>query len=482
MIAKTTVGQKRLPVSKKNQTRLNKRNNEEINDNPENLNDNKKKSKENIINASTDEQKSKTLDIAENATNGKIDEDSKIEDFNNENLEKSDSDESSKKGDDDEDNTIISDDDLEERKKTSNKIIPNLQPRKLVDDKMNTYYEPASIVAEVEQDVNTYCETVVGFNKAGKKNYMENITEKEKIVLCSYVRKELFRRIKFISSEHLSMNSSIMTKLYEQINATNDDSKMKKYLGVRYILQRQLNQKRSYCIEKIIKQIKCMFLSELFFKVFLIFLLTTTYNLFEVVIQAGTMINPEDATHFYDIDVPKQYRKPWYLFVFKFLICVNGDLLKSFQGSQVKEQKNIFSFVSVSDEAFTRWVIEVKLFKVIAEVKNTNCNKPQFQKPKGQHDSLMFSARYCDIYKEVLQGRTVSRNDWNDIFWLYFKLNHPILFRENSTITQDTLARSNQIPVITMDDDRMVQQVAVTNIFNPLLEVDDDEKNSAVVI
>ena len=256
---------------KKNQTRLNKRNNDEINDNPENLNDNKKKSKENIINASTDEQKSKTLDIAENATNGKIDEDSKIEDFNNENLEKSDSDESSKKGDDDEDNTIISDDDLEERKKTSNKIIPNLQPRKLVDDKMNTYYEPASIVAEVEQDLNTYCETVVGFNKAGKKNYMENITEKEKIVLCSYVRKELFRRIKFISSEHLSMNSSIMTKLYEQINATNDDSKIKKYLGVRYILQRQLNQKRSYCIEKIIKQMKCMFLSELFCKVFLIF-------------------------------------------------------------------------------------------------------------------------------------------------------------------------------------------------------------------
>jgi hypothetical protein len=122
MIAKTTVGQKRLPVSKKNQTRLNKRNNDEINDNPENLNDNKKKSKENIINASTDEQKSKTLDIAINASNDKIDEDSKIEDFNNDNLEKSDSDESSKKGDDDEDNTIISDDDLEERKKNLIKL------------------------------------------------------------------------------------------------------------------------------------------------------------------------------------------------------------------------------------------------------------------------------------------------------------------------------------------------------------------------
>jgi hypothetical protein len=41
MMAKTTIGQKRLPVTKK-KTRLNKRNNEEINDNPNNLNDNKK--------------------------------------------------------------------------------------------------------------------------------------------------------------------------------------------------------------------------------------------------------------------------------------------------------------------------------------------------------------------------------------------------------------------------------------------------------
>lgn len=267
MMAKTTIGQKRLPVTKKNQTRLNKRNNEEINDNPNNLNDNKKKSKENIINASTAEQSSKTLDNDENATNGIIDEDSKVEDVNNGNIEKSDSDESSKKGDDDEDKTILSDDDLEDEKNTSIKIVPNLQPRKFDVDQINTN-EPASIVAEVEQDANTYCETLVGFNKAGKKDMLENITDKEKIVLRSYVRKELFRRIKFLSAEQLSMNSSIMIKLYEQINATSDDAKIKKYLGVRYILQRQLNQKRSYCIEKIIKQMKCMFLSELFCKVF----------------------------------------------------------------------------------------------------------------------------------------------------------------------------------------------------------------------
>ena len=201
-----------------------------------------------------------------------------------------------------------------------------------------------------------------------------------------------------------------------------------------------------------------------------------------MVIQAGIMINPEDATNYYKISVPREYRKSWYLFVFKFLICVNGALLKSLQGPQVKEQKNIFNFVSVSDEAFTRWVLEVKLLKVLAEVNNTNLQKAPFQKPKGQHDSLLFSARYCDIYKEVLVGRTVTRNDWNDIFWVYFKLNHPILFKENSTITQDTLARSNHTSIPMMDDDQMVQQISITNTFNPLLDVDDDEKNNAVVV
>jgi hypothetical protein len=80
------------------------------------LNDNKKKSKENLINASTDDQKSKTLDNDENSRNGKIDEDSKVEDVNNGNIEKSDSDMSSNKGDDDEDKTILSDDDMEEKK------------------------------------------------------------------------------------------------------------------------------------------------------------------------------------------------------------------------------------------------------------------------------------------------------------------------------------------------------------------------------
>jgi hypothetical protein len=35
-----------------------------------------------------------------------------------------------------------------------------------------------------------------------------------------------------------------------------DAEKIKKHSGVRYVLQRQLNSKRNYCIEKIVKQMK----------------------------------------------------------------------------------------------------------------------------------------------------------------------------------------------------------------------------------
>jgi hypothetical protein len=257
MMAKTTKGQKSLPVTKKNQTRLNKRNNEEINYNPNSLNDNKKKKKVDNMNATTDELKSKKLDNDENALNGKIEEENKNETVYNEIMEKSDSDDNSIKGDDDEENTVASDDETEE-KKESNKIVPKLQPRKKIVDEINIE-EPNITADEQALDINTYCETLVGFNRAGKKNMLDNITDQEKLVLCGYVRKEIFRKIKFVNSELLSINSTVMNKLFEQIGADSGEARGRKYLGVRYILQRQLNQKRSYCIEKIIKQMKCMF-------------------------------------------------------------------------------------------------------------------------------------------------------------------------------------------------------------------------------
>jgi hypothetical protein len=92
----------------------------------------------------------------------------------------------------------------------------------------------------------------------------------------------------------------------------------------------------------------------------------------------------------------------------------------------------------------------------------------------------LYSSRYTEIYNECLEGRKVSRNDWNDVFWIYFRHNHPISFKENSTITQASLARNNEQPL--EDDDRMVQQVTATNSFNAFLSVDDDELKNVTVV
>jgi hypothetical protein len=191
------------------------------------------------------------------------------------------------------------------------------------------------------------------------------------------------------------------------------------------------------------------------------------------------MFNLEDARHFYKVGVPRDYRKAWYLFVYKFLICVNGDLLKSIQGSQAKEQKNIFNFVTVSDEAFARWVLEIKYIQVIKNLNNPVVVKKGFQKPSGPHASLQFSSRYSEIYKEVLDGRIKTRNDWNDIFWAYFKANHPLLFKENCTITHENMARATQNSFPELDDDQVVQPVTKTNQTSSLL--DEDEMEDATV-
>ena len=492
-MTKTTDRQKKHLVQNKTKaTRSNKRTNEEIND-KDIANDANTKFKEQKLNENIVESKIQSFGNEENNENGQIDNDKKIDDnedsiitnFEN-NMKKMDLDVALKTLDkyddhdvdddnDDDDDEDKTDDELDTEQQNennlSNKIVPNVQPR----EKTNIV-EKIDSIKNVASFTKTYCETVVGFDSKGKKNMLEKINEQELLVLRSYVRKNTFRLIKFLSNEKLSMNSTIMNSLYEQISITDNRVKEEKYLGVRFVLQRMLNSKRNYCIEKLVKQLKCMFL----FCIKNEYKHFTDYVFFQVVILSGTMFDLEQTSRFYDPKVPKDVRKAWYLFVYKFLICVNGDLLKSLQGSQAKEQKNIFSYVSVSDEAFVRWVLEIKYREVSAEAFNPQNEPKTFQKPKGQHDSLMYASRYYEIYTEVLEGRKITRNDWNDVFWVYYKVNHAILFRENSIISQESLARASQIPA--MDDERLVQAVTLTNASNPLLALDDDEIIEAQVV
>ena len=200
---------------------------------------------------------------------------------------------------------------------------------------------------------------------------------------------------------------------------------------------------------------------------------------FKDLMTKGQMFNIENAAHFYDPTVPRVHRQAWYLFVYKFLVCVNGGLLKSIQGNKVKEQRNIFQDVSVSDEAFTRWVIEVKYKKIKSEVENPEAiNKKKFKKPPGQHASLMFSSRYAVIHAEVLKGRKTTRNDWNDVFWNYYKAFHPEIFQERSIITQANMTREHLDETPVEDDDQLVQAPTITNNSNPVASLTEEELKS----
>jgi hypothetical protein len=161
-------------------------------------------------------------------------------------------------------------------------------------------------------------------------------------------------------------------------------------------------------------------------------------------ISQGKMFPVAITEKFYDIKIPVEARAPWYIFVYKFLVCVNGDLLKNISGAQAKEQKNIFNYITISDEAFARWVLEIRYLKVVQDMNNIIGKKPVFQKPTGQHDSNKYSSRYNEIHRFVREGREVTKNRWNDLFWYYFKIQNKILFVEKSIISHENMAASKR--------------------------------------
>lgn len=191
----------------------------------------------------------------------------------------------------------------------------------------------------------------------------------------------------------------------------------------------------------------------------------------------------EIMNKFYDDTIPQEARAPWYIFVYKFVVCVNSELLRAISGAQAKEQRNIFNYITISDEAFARWVLETKYLKVQAEVATGESTKKVFQKPSGAHDSNRYSSRYNEIHKLVREGRSVSKNKWNNLFWKYFKLQHKILFQEKTTITyehmaaakrdekpeEDEVYKKNEMPVEAtmpiefegLDEDEVIDSIAV---------------------
>jgi hypothetical protein len=154
------------------------------------------------------------------------------------------------------------------------------------------------------------------------------------------------------------------------------------------------------------------------------------------------MFDCREMEYFYDEDHfnNNSTRQAWYIFCFKFVTCVNGDWLKSLNAANARNQVNMFRWVTVSDEAFVRWVLECKRLKLDDEEKNGWQNPPRGRKPCGMHDSRQYSQRYAEIHSYVKTMRNKkTAPEWNNLFWSMYRLVHPKLFVDPSSVMCDSV-------------------------------------------
>ena len=129
----------------------------------------------------------------------------------------------------------------------------------LNDDTLPSKNLPQVNVNEVSMKINTHVETISGFTSKGKQAMVDSLlSSPQQMLLRGVVRTKNFRMLKFIGPDKLVMNSTIMEHLYSNIHVTDHNEKCQLHEALRYILQRQLNSKRDYCISKMVNQMKGM--------------------------------------------------------------------------------------------------------------------------------------------------------------------------------------------------------------------------------
>jgi hypothetical protein len=198
--------------------------------------------------------------------------------------------------------------------------------------------------------------------------------------------------------------------------------------------------------------------------------------------QNKQLFNIDHTNEFYheNDDLPRHVRFSWYMFAYRFLPCVNSDWLKCISGSQAKHCINMFKYITVSDEAFVRWVIECKKDKLEAEFNDPSKKyiDRKFEKPKGSHDSNKYLVRYNEIYEQVKRLRNDrNRSIYNNWFWTYFKKSNQQYFQEAPVKSRDVSINLTKILPPTLDE--AVKFTAPTTTY--AVEEDDFELTSEVV-
>jgi hypothetical protein len=175
------------------------------------------------------------------------------------------------------------------------------------------------------------------------------------------------------------------------------------------------------------------------------------------------MFDLDLMNYFYDPDYENDMKviNAWYIYVFKILTIVSKKWRDSTAPDKLSNEKSMFSFITISDEALMRWLLIIwvaNLTKKNSDHPNvTNSDKENedntlgskminqdekskpSKKKRGPHDTNTKINIYTKLFHEIKKARsdydTAVR--WNLIFWSEVR-------RRNENILEETTASSKR--------------------------------------
>ena len=111
----------------------------------------------------------------------------------------------------------------------------------------------------------------------------------------------------------------------------------------------------------------------------------------------------------------------WYTYIVDFMKCVSSKWKKIISEKYMGNRVKIDSYITISDEAFVRWLLWLKLDHYLELNKKGELQlETKIKKTRlGPHDSKHHIDYYSKLYKDVKESRkdgTIMKK-WNDIFW-----------------------------------------------------------------
>jgi hypothetical protein len=104
--------------------------------------------------------------------------------------------------------------------------------------------------------------TVSSSHQLQMKGYLvdenDDLPQTTKLMVTSIIRRHIFRRIKFVHNDKLSMEGNILKQLFESTGFRDKKEQTSNFEIIRSLVLRVMNQKRNYCIDQILAKARGM--------------------------------------------------------------------------------------------------------------------------------------------------------------------------------------------------------------------------------